>query len=106
MEMHVGAVGPYKLEVTIESKDAAIDLNNVVSGSFEVQRETGDPVSWSGTVSGAATVPGGSKVTLSHTFVAGELPNIETLQIYARLSTASNTFYSEVFRLSVVGLFT
>lgn len=110
--IHVGALAPYALTVTIESSDEdepywALD-DGVTEGAFEVvDGSSAEPRVWSAALSGAAVTDGGSEITLTHPFAAGDLPSLDVLYVRAVLTHETlGTLYSEPFKVMVVGGFT
>jgi hypothetical protein len=112
-EIHVGALDPYQFVLILESS-GEWDLSLVVSlCAFEVLDEDkfeGDADAirlWTAVPSNARLTEGGSEVTLTHVYEDGDVPEIGTLRIRARLTHPSyaRPIYSDRVKLVVVSGF-
>lgn len=97
-EIHQGAIAPYAFKYDVTSEDAVnFDLSTVTSATFEIVRENGNPDSWTAALSGATA----TALTLTHTFVAGDVDQLETLKITPVMVTPSGSFFGQTRTLRV-----
>lgn len=97
----VGALAPYALQMTVTTDDVAFDLSTATVGRFEVRRQDGKEITWTA-VLGTLTA---TTAALSHTFVADDLPKVETLRVYAVITLPSGDVVSEARVVQVVDPF-
>lgn len=112
-QIHAGALDPYAFILVVTS-DGSFDLSLVTAQcAFEVldedkfEEDQNAARVWSATPSAAATVVGGSTLTLTHVYQPGDVPEPGTLMIRARITHPSyaNPLYSAAVQLVVVQRF-
>lgn len=94
--IHQGAVAPYSLRYDVSSDD--FDLSTVTSASFSVRRErsrTED--TWSASIS--AQTP--TSLRLTHLFVAGDVPEADTILLEPHLVTPAGEIVCSCAKLTV-----
>lgn len=98
LSIHVGALAPYKLEMVIGSDTDGFDLTVCPTGAFELLRagvrKDAPPEIWSGVVSEPASTDAGTQLTLTHTYLAGDLPEAGTIYVRGRLDHPEGPVYS------------
>lgn len=96
-QIHVNAVAPYVLTVTITGGSAgADDLNAVSAATLEVDRGSTSST-WECTISAQST----ASITLVYAFVAGDVPTKGRLRLVPVLVTAGGNLIAESFLLTV-----
>lgn len=106
LSIHAGAVAPYQLELVIGSAPGGFDLTLVSAGEFELLRSNArneKPYeTWAATVSSAlSTDDGGTSLTLTHIYQAGDVPDPGTIYLRAKLTHPSGPIYSRPLPLTV-----
>lgn len=76
-----GALDSYALRVNVTSYDTTIDLTDATAATFDVRYSDGSTTSWDATISDATT----STCMLTHTFVDGDIPDVETVIATGRI---------------------
>lgn len=94
--VHRGAVAPYALVYNLTSV-AGWDLSTATAGAFRVLRCNGAVDTWTAVLTDKTA----TTLTLTHTYVAGDLPDVEILRITPIVATTSGQFFGETKRLSV-----
>ena len=112
-EIHVGAVAPYKFILTAESSgewDLSLVTSQCVFEVLDEDKYEGDPNSvrlWTATPSNARQTDAGSEVTLTHIYEDGDVPEIGTLSLRARITHPSyaGPLYTARVKLLVISGF-
>jgi hypothetical protein len=103
----VGALAPYAFELVIGSDAEGFDLTQVTAGVFEVlgpsARNAAPYPEWVGVISDKLETAGGTQLTLTHEYQAGDLLEAGTLYIRARLTHPDGAIYSRAVPLIVNG---
>lgn len=98
--VYKGAVSPEEMTLTVTASGAE-DLSTVTSAVIWAKCKGGSPVSWSASISTQSQ----SSITLSHTFVAGEVDTVGRMKLIAYLTTPSGLIRSKPVDLVVVDPF-
>ncbi len=112
-QIHVNAIDPYHFTLTVESSgewDLSVVSDPCVFEVLDEDKYEGDAGAvrvWSATPSNARTTAGGSEVTLTHVFAPGDVPDVGTLRIRARVTHPSfaSPLYSDNVKLVVISGF-
>lgn len=97
-EVFTGAEAPYELKMIISTTEVAFDLSLATGGQFRVRRGNGTEAIWPG-VLGVLTT---TTAELSHVFVADDVPETDTIHVYAELTLPSGTVVSRSKVIRVV----
>jgi len=97
-EIHQGAVAPYAVFYTVTSTAASWDLTTVTAASYDIKRGSGLTGSWSATIEGTPTA---TSLQIKHEFVAGDVPDVDTITLVPRLVTAGGALLAEPKLLKV-----
>lgn len=101
-QVYQGAIAPeaYTLDITPGTVNP-VDLSTVSAATLSVRKPDGTVVAWAATISNQTT----STITLTHTFLTGDIALLGDYAIVASLTIPSGTVRAKTAILTVLGKF-
>lgn len=97
--VYAGAVAPEAYSLSVTPGTSGIDLSTVTAASFKVVKAGGTSATWTATRSNQTT----STLTLTYTFLSGDIDTPGVYAIYAALTIPSGTVRTQPKQLIVKG---
>lgn len=85
--VYVGAIAPEAYVLNVTPGDSGVDLSTVTAATFYVRDVDGTDTTWNATRSNQTA----DTLTLTHTFVSGDVDEPGDIVIYAKLTIPSGT---------------